>query len=318
MNYNYRNKKQSLNYLTTSGTGSSDIRQKEQGICKRAEIKLLTLLSLILMFGLGFSTIHDAGELTENRTDRSDRKTDHLDPPTPPEVLKDLLLPDDLWELYRAANIRLELNEVRYARAPAHSMQSLHRRWIEDASMEAALHAHGNWDEIRSTAIGTVRYIEPRSGMLRRLMVKLEDSDRPGFQRWVYYQHEDLSELGMDDYFIPRVAVDAAIDGSEAYFVRLDPDRQTSIGHFGKAGWSIVDGRKILWVHRIPNNDYSTSIFSYEESGDTTTVKYYTTNMELMGELIYSKTDGSGSFMAPGQNEDQPICWDSSMVNSTC
>lgn len=284
---------------------------------KNDKFKLLSLVSMILIFGLGFSTLYNAGEFTENRSDFADRKTNLQDPP-PPEVLKDLLLPGDLWDLYRAANIRLERNEVRYARAPAQSMQSLHRRWNEDAAMEAALHAHGNWDEIRSTAIGTVRYIEPRSGMLRNLMVNLEDSDKPGFQRWVYYQYEDLSELGMGDHFIPRVAVDAAIDGSEAYFVRLDPDRQTSIGHFGKTGWSIVDGRKILWVHNVPDTDHSTAIFSYEESGDMATVKFYNTKMELMGELIYSKTDGSGSFMAPGQNEDNPVCWDSSMVNSEC
>ena len=307
MNCNYKINKQGINITDID---KSCLLQVEQSIIKRVEIKLLTLLSLILIFGLGFSTINDADKQTVNRIDQ--------DPPPPPEVLKDLSLPGDLWDLYRAANIRLERNEVRHARAPAQSIQRLHRRWNEDKVMETALHAHGNWDEIRSTEIGAVRYIEPRSGMLRRLMVKLEESDSPGFQRWVYYQYEDLSALGMGDHFIPRVAVDAAIDGSEAYFVRLDPDRQTSIGHFGKTGWSIVDGRKILWIHNIPDTDHSTAIFSYEENGDTAIVKFYNMNKDFMGELIYNKTDGAGSFMAPGQNENNPICWDSSMVNSDC
>ncbi|TVR26366.1 MAG: hypothetical protein EA390_14900 [Balneolaceae bacterium] len=303
--------------LYTPGAGKNGVNQEKQELYKRVYIILFSILPLILLFGLGFSAIYDAGELPENRTDRADNKTEFQDPP-PPQVLKDLLLPGDLWELYRAANIRLERNEIRYARSPAQSVQSLHNRWNEDLAMEAALHAHGNWDEIRTTAIGTVRYIEPRSGMLRRLMVKMEDSDIPGFQRWVYYQYEDLSELGMDDHFIPRVAVDAASDGSEAYFVRLDPDGLSGIGHFGKTGWSIVDGRKILWVYTIPTTQYSTAIYSHEESGDTVTVKFYTTAMDFQGELKYSKTDGSGSFMAQGQNENKPICWDSAMVNSEC
>jgi len=236
----------------------------------------------------------------------------------PPQVLKDLEIPAVLWELWQNQQIRLEQGEVRFARGPAQTMQRLNRRWHEDFEMEGALHEHGNWNETRSTAIGDIIYIQPRSGMLRNLAVKQEESETPGFQRWVYYQYEDLSELGMDDHFIPRVAVEAATDGSAAYFIRLDPDGQTDHGHFGKSGWSIENGKRVLWVYTIPDTDWGAALFSYEDEGDAVKVHVYDNNRSLLSLFQYHKSNGEGNFTAPGQNNDQPVCWDASMNNREC
>ncbi|MCC5940717.1 MAG: hypothetical protein JJU37_04180 [Balneolaceae bacterium] len=236
----------------------------------------------------------------------------------PSEVLQGLDLPGDLPAMWQTENIRLERGAIRYAHAPVQMIQRMQRRWNEDKVMEAALHNHNGWENIRNTAIGEVRYIQPRSGSMRQVVVKEEESETEGLRRWVFYQYEDLSELGMDDFFIPRVAVEKAMDGTSATFIRLDPDGQTGLGHFGKSGWSMENGRMVYWIYTVPDTDYSSAIFSFEEEGDTVISRTYTTGRQLTGELRYSKSNGAGSFMAPGQNNDLPICWDSSMNNSEC
>jgi len=197
-------------------------------------------------------------------------------------------------------------------------IQRMQRRWNEDKVMEAALHNHNGWENIRSTAIGEVYYIQPRSGMMRQVVVKEEKSETEGMRRWVFYQYEDLSELGMDDFFIPRVAVEKALDGTSATFIRLDPDGQTGLGQFGKSGWSMENGRMVFRIYTVPDSDNSSAIFSFEDEGDTVISRTYTTGQKMTGELRYNKSNGTGSFMAPGQNDDLPICWDSSMSNREC
>ncbi len=197
-------------------------------------------------------------------------------------------------------------------------IQRMQRRWNEDKVMEAALHNHNGWENIRSTAIGEVYYIQPRSGMMRQVVVKEEKSETEGMRRWVFYQYEDLSELGMDDFFIPRVAFEKALDGTSATFIRLDPDGQTGLGQFGKSGWSMENGRMVFRIYTVPDSDNSSAIFSFEDEGDTVISRTYTTGQKMTGELRYSKSNGAGSFMAPGQNDDLPICWDSSMNNREC
>jgi hypothetical protein len=277
------------------------------------------VLVSILMFIIVFITGAVSDDL---RPDKKIEFNDNLNIETqntpPPQVLKDLEIPAVLWENWQNQQIRLEPGEVRFARAPAQTMQRLNRRWNEDFVMEAALHEHGNWNEIRSTEIGDVIYIQPRSGMLRNIAVKQEEAEAPGFQRWVYYQYEDLSALGMDDHFIPRVAVEAASDGSAAYFIRLDPDGQTGHGHFGKSGWSIENGKRVLWVYTISDTDWGASLFGYEDEGDTAKVQIYDTDRRVLGSFSYHKNSGEGNFTAPGQNNDQPVCWDVSMNNREC
>ena len=260
---------------------------------------ILVVIGITLLFGM-------VAELTAQAQD------------PPSEVLQGLDLPGDLPAMWQAANIRLERGEVRYAHAPVQMIQRMQRRWNEDKVMEAALHNHNGWENIRSTAIGEVYYIQPRSGMMRQVVVKEEKSETEGMRRWVFYQYEDLSELGMDDFFIPRVAVEKALDGTSATFIRLDPDGQTGLGHFGKSGWSMENGRMVFRIYTVPDSDNSSAIFSFEDEGDTVISRTYTTGQKMTGELRYSKSNGAGSFMAPGQNDDLPICWDSSMSNREC
>ena len=260
---------------------------------------ILVVIGITLLFGM-------VAELTAQAQD----------PPT--EVLQGLDLPGDLPAMWQAANIRFERGEVRYAHAPVQMIQRMQRRWNEDKVMEAALHNHNGWENIRSTAIGEVYYIQPRSGMMRQVVVKEEKSETEGMRRWVFYQYEDLSELGMDDFFIPRVAVEKALDGTSATFIRLDPDGQTGLGHFGKSGWSMENGRMVFRIYTVPDSDNSSAIFSFEDEGDTVISRTYTTGQKMTGELRYNKSNGAGSFMAPGQNDDLPICWDSSMSNREC
>ena len=276
---------------------------------------VIPILFFVVLFGAG--AVMDEFYPKE-KTEVNENPSMHIQNTPPPQVLKDMEIPAVLWENWQNQQIRLEPGEVRFARGPAQTIQRLNRRWKEDVVMEGALHEHGNWNEIRSTAIGDVIYIQPRSGMLRNLAVKQEESETPGFQRWVYYQYEDFSELGMDDHFIPRVAVEAATDGSAAYFIRLDPDGQTDHGHFGKSGWSIENGKRVLWVYTISDTDWGASLFSYIDEGDTAKVQVYDTGRRIIGAFSYHKNSGEGHFKAPGQNNDQPVCWDASMNNREC
>lgn len=238
--------------------------------------------------------------------------------PPPPQVLQDGLIPSDLHDLYTALNLRPTPDAPLFATAPARAMEAYHYSWAGLAGDEAGFHEGEDFGTVRTLGPGDFRAIGRSQGRFGEVVVRQEETAEEGFARWVYYTYVDGRPMGMTEVLQPVASVSVAADGSEGTFVIEDPDGHTGSGYFARAGWKVEDGRTIHWIEGPPEPAFSATVLRYHEEGGEAVGHFLNSSGELLGVLRYDRAHGAGSFVAPGQNDDQPICWDAAMQDAPC